>query len=246
MQRPPVCPLPHRVLDSIFRPGRQAQPPLPSRPPPARMGAPQASPQPPPARLSTPLWLLKHTQGITTTAVALAILHLRTTHVVYYTLGIFSTSFSAKGLKRLIKQPRPPGSRVKKTSGMPSTHSASVSFMGSYLLFCLASQPQPEAWTTTAALATLYVGLPVAVMWSRVRLGVHTPAQTVAGAALGVVKAGLWFTAWYGVSDVLGWKVEGSGGFWTDLIGPGVGRTVGVPLDAWINRWERRLLGITA
>lgn len=74
--------------------------------------------------LSTGLWLLKHTQGIVTTATAIGILHLRTCHVLYFTVGSLATSFSAKGLKRVIKQPRPPGSRVKKTSGMPSTHSA--------------------------------------------------------------------------------------------------------------------------
>lgn len=74
--------------------------------------------------LSTGLWLLKHTQGIVTTATAIGILHLRTAHVLYFTVGSLVTSFTAKGLKRVIKQPRPPGSRVKKTSGMPSTHSA--------------------------------------------------------------------------------------------------------------------------
>lgn len=70
------------------------------------------------------LWLLKHTQSIVTTATAISILHLRTSHALYFTVGSLATSFTAKGLKRVIKQPRPPGSRVKKTSGMPSTHSA--------------------------------------------------------------------------------------------------------------------------
>lgn len=73
--------------------------------------------------LSTGLWLLKHTQGIVATATAIGILHLRTCHALYFTAGSLATSFTAKGLKRVIKQPRPPGSRVKKTSGMPSTHS---------------------------------------------------------------------------------------------------------------------------
>ena len=77
-----------------------------------------------PDELSTGLLLLKHTQGIVTTATAIGILHLRTCHVLYFTIGSLATSFTAKGLKRVIKQPRPPGSRVKKTSGMPSTHSA--------------------------------------------------------------------------------------------------------------------------
>lgn len=78
----------------------------------------------PPKELSTGLWLLKHTQGIVTTATAIGILHLRTSHVIYFTAGTLATSFTAKGLKRVIKQPRPPGSKVKKTSGMPSTHSS--------------------------------------------------------------------------------------------------------------------------
>nr|CDI51666.1 dolichyl pyrophosphate phosphatase and related acid phosphatases [Melanopsichium pennsylvanicum 4] len=78
----------------------------------------------PQEQLSTALWLLEHTQSIVTTATAIGILHLRTCHALYFTIGSLATSFTAKGLKKVIKQPRPPGSRVKKTSGMPSTHSA--------------------------------------------------------------------------------------------------------------------------
>ncbi|EPQ29209.1 uncharacterized protein PFL1_03496 [Pseudozyma flocculosa PF-1] len=195
--------------------------------------------------------------SIATTATAIAILHLRTAHVVYYTGAILATSFTAKGLKRLIKQPRPVGSRVKKTSGMPSTHSASVSFMGSYLVLVLALAPSSSSSSTPTSgmgaatmvgLGALCIGLPVAVMWSRVRLGVHTPAQTVAGAALGVVKALFWFTLWYGSDQV--WRRGASAVDARDASG-GVGRLwtqglathVGLPVDAFVGRCEARLLG---
>ncbi|PWY97243.1 PAP2-domain-containing protein, partial [Testicularia cyperi] len=166
--------------------------------------------------LSTGLWLLKHTQGIVTTATAIGILHFRTCHVVYFTIGTLATSFSAKGLKRVIKQPRPPGSRVKKTSGMPSTHSASISFMGTYILLSSLLLPlHPSLAISQADNSTTYqmtriwlalfgVAAPLLVMWSRVRLGVHTRAQTIAGAALGIAKACLWFVVWNGTASLSG------------------------------------------
>lgn len=44
------------------------------------------------------------------------------------------TGLAAKGLKRCIRQPRPVGAKkYEKTYGMPSTHSSSIAFFGTYL-----------------------------------------------------------------------------------------------------------------
>lgn len=193
--------------------------------------------------LSTGLWLLKHTQGIVTTATAIGILHFRTCHVVYFTMATLATSFSAKGLKRVIKQPRPPGSRVKKTSGMPSTHSASISFMGTYIMLTslllplhpsisLGSQSHDDM--TRLWLALLGIAAPIAVMWSRVRLGVHTPEQTVAGAALGVFNACISFLAWNGTMQLFGTM-----GNTESLLAVGLRQRIGVPVDDFISRLAR-------
>lgn len=104
------------------------------------------------------------TQSIVTTITTLAVLKLRSSHVLYFVAGSLCTSFTgknrilgyllllsvfwtlvypeivdlllnqtfldlcctAKGLKLIIKQPRPEGSSIVKTHGMPSTHSAWV------------------------------------------------------------------------------------------------------------------------
>ncbi|GAK61920.1 uncharacterized protein PAN0_001c0115 [Moesziomyces antarcticus] len=209
-------------------------------------------------QLSTGLWLLKHTQGIVTTATALGILHLRTSHVLYFTIGSLATSFTAKGLKRVIKQPRPPGSRVKKTSGMPSTHSATISFMGTYIVLSSLLLPLHPSLvldrTSTQSdqmvriwLALLGVAAPVLVMWSRVRLGVHTRAQTLVGAALGVAKAIIWFTLWNGTHIITG---TNSASAFDAAMSPstlqvGLKATVGTRIDSLIRHTEAALRDVT-
>ncbi|CBQ68156.1 conserved hypothetical protein [Sporisorium reilianum SRZ2] len=208
--------------------------------------------------LSTGLWLLKHTQGIVTTATAIGILYLRTSHALYFTAGSLATSFTAKGLKRVIKQPRPPGSRVKKTSGMPSTHSATISFMGTYIILSSLLLPLHPSLSlssnaaigeaasldgmTRVWIAIVGAVAPVLVMWSRVRLGVHTPEQTWAGAALGVAKACIWFTVWNGIQVVFGPESSLSHALSTSMLRNGLKDTVGVRLDGLVEQTEATVL----
>ncbi|EST06663.1 Phosphatidic acid phosphatase type 2/haloperoxidase [Kalmanozyma brasiliensis GHG001] len=215
---------------------------------------PNGDPGRPQKELSTGLWLLKHTQGIVTTATAIGILHLRTSHVIYFTVGTLATSFTAKGLKRVIKQPRPPGSKVKKTSGMPSTHSSTISFMGTYILLSsllLPLHPSLHLGSGAAArdnMAHIWIALvgvvaPVLVMWSRVQLGVHTPAQTLVGAALGVVKACLWFTAWNGTQVVFGTSPTIGDATSASVARNGLRTIIGARVDPLIAQTEARVLG---
>ena len=82
---------------------------------------------------------------------------------------------------------------------------------------------------------------PALVMWSRVRLGVHTPEQTLAGAALGFAKACLWFTAWNGSQLVLGTSAS-TRSFWsTSVLHDGLKATIGVRGDALIAQIEANL-----
>jgi dolichyldiphosphatase len=50
--------------------------------------------EPPDAALSTPLWLLKHTQGIVTAATTVGVLCLRDTHALYYVAGALGTGWT--------------------------------------------------------------------------------------------------------------------------------------------------------
>lgn len=83
---------------------------------------------------------------------------------------------------------------------------------------------------------------PVLVMWSRVRLGVHTPAQTWAGAALGVTKACVWFTLWNGTQLVFGTASSSSNTLSTSMLHNGLKDTVGVRADALIAQTEANVL----
>lgn len=119
--------------------------------------------------------------------------------------------FIAKILKRFIRQPRPELSH-KKTYGMPSTHSSSISFFGVYLSLCIAFlKPHPrflphllsrtEDSQDLSPLARLVLTSSVlygtvSVMWSRVRLTYHTRAQVIAGAAVGSTIALACFALW--------------------------------------------------
>ncbi len=84
---------------------------------------------------------------------------------------------------------------------------------------------------------------PVLVMWSRVRLGVHTPAQTFVGAALGVVKACVWFTAWNGTTMVFGSASPLDAASSSSVLQNGLKDTVGVRVDSLIHQVESKVFG---
>lgn len=84
-------------------------------------------------------------------------------------------------------------------------------FVSSQTLLVLLHQAGDEDWATsgqasrlTSRLIRFFFGLgfllaSTAVCWSRVRLGHHTPAQVLAGALVGTLIAGIWFSLWVGV-----------------------------------------------
>ena len=117
----------------------------------------------------------------------------------------------AKILKRFIRQPRPELSH-KKTYGMPSTHSSSIAFFGVYLSLCIwnikphhrllfrafSRHGDRDDFSPLVRLlltASVLYGS-ASVCWSRVRLTHHTPAQVIAGAAVGSLIALLAFWNW--------------------------------------------------
>lgn len=150
-----------------------------------------------------------------TAATGLAILFTQNAHAVYFAVGALASTLvgkasrktrltQARALKRGIKQPRPVHSptpevgtrsvrpvRPKRTYGMPSTHSTALAFYFFYL-FPLLPLASGSVWAERAALLTL-AGL---TLWSRVELGYHTPAQVLAGTAVGLVSATSWMMLW--------------------------------------------------
>lgn len=73
----------------------------------------------------TPLLnFLRHTQGWVTAVTAVGVIWTSRAESVYYVAGALVTSTLAKLLKKVIREERPEGSAVTRTSGMPSTHSS--------------------------------------------------------------------------------------------------------------------------
>jgi len=93
-------------------------------------------------------------------------------------------------------------------------------------------------------IALVGVAAPVLVMWSRVQLGVHTPAQTIVGAALGVFKACLWFTAWNGTQVLFGSGSNFGDPSSRSVLQNGLKDSLGVRGDALIGHFETKLFGL--
>ncbi|TRM59351.1 phosphatidic acid phosphatase type 2/haloperoxidase [Schizophyllum amplum] len=138
-----------------------------------------------------------------------AILYTRSAGVAYVPACGLVCSITVKFLKRVIRQPRPPHPKLrKKTYGMPSTHSAVVSYFATYVLLASARlriHPSlPPAPAVTRLLPALVI-VPWAtlVACSRVWLGKHSWIQVIAGCSYGVLCAATAFSLWTrgGLSD---------------------------------------------
>ena len=95
---------------------------------------------------------------------------------------------------------------------MPSTHSSSIAFFGVYLSLCVARlKPHPrflpnllsrqgDSEDFSLPIRLLLTGSvlygAISVCWSRVKLTYHTPAQVIAGAAVGSTLAVAYFAFW--------------------------------------------------
>ncbi|KAJ7774642.1 PAP2-domain-containing protein [Mycena maculata] len=161
-------------------------------------------------------WLLSfldRTHFTVTALTATAILITRSAAVLYFGAGALACSLSVKLLKHGIRQPRPASQKQKKTYGMPSTHSATISYYATFLaLACvyLPLHPSLPASTLVRALVPVVV-LPCATLiaLSRIWLGHHTWPQVAVGCTYGVGFAGVWFTLWVNWLQEHGRTAEG-------------------------------------
>ncbi|KAL7284723.1 hypothetical protein ACG7TL_002029 [Trametes sanguinea] len=113
---------------------------------------------------------------------------------------------TVKILKRCFRQPRPVtvivnGRRRKKSYGMPSTHSAVITFFATYITLASAFLPIHPSFPSSPALTRglpplVVVPLASTIAASRIWLGHHTWPQVAAGCAYGLVAAPLWFILW--------------------------------------------------
>ncbi|KAJ8078760.1 hypothetical protein PM082_013043 [Marasmius tenuissimus] len=156
-----------------------------------------------------PWWLIFFDKINLTVTVATALVNVWTGSmgVAYFTAGATCCSLAVKVVKKMVRQPRPvvvmEGSRkVKKSYGMPSTHSAVITFYMSYMFLACSRLPihpsLPRSSLTRLVPPLICVPWGVAICQSRVWLGHHDWAQVLAGCAFGVAFSTAWFMAWVG------------------------------------------------
>ncbi|KAI0356879.1 phosphatidic acid phosphatase type 2/haloperoxidase, partial [Trametes cingulata] len=151
------------------------------------------------------------TNAIVTTLTGSFLLYTRSAGVAYFTAGALLCSITVKILKRCFRQPRPVivNGRRKKTYGMPSTHSATITYFATYItLACvyLPIHPSLPASPSISRFLPPLVVVPLAstIAVSRIWLGHHTWPQVAAGCAYGLLFAPVWFKLWTG-----GWNEYG-------------------------------------
>ncbi|EIN14015.1 hypothetical protein PUNSTDRAFT_95511 [Punctularia strigosozonata HHB-11173 SS5] len=161
----------------------------------------------PPAPSRKPRWLafLDRTNVTVTSITACFLLYSRSAGIAYFCIGAVACSLSVKVVKKALRQPRPMGATHKISYGMPSTHSATISYYATFILLACAHSaihPTLPAHPLTRIIPPLIV-LPwaLAIAASRVWLGHHTGAQVGVGCAYGVAWAAAWYHWWthYGI-----------------------------------------------
>ncbi|KAH9937336.1 PAP2-domain-containing protein [Fomitopsis serialis] len=149
------------------------------------------------------------THTVVTGITACFVLYTRSAGVAYFAAGAVLCSMSVKVIKRCVRQPRPVqvirGKR-KKSYGMPSTHSATITFFAAYIaLACLYLPIHPTLPSSPfTRVLPIIISIPwaVTIVVSRIWLGHHNVPQVIAGCACGLVLAPLWFNLWtHGAND---------------------------------------------
>ncbi|KAF9264696.1 PAP2-domain-containing protein [Marasmius fiardii PR-910] len=153
-----------------------------------------------------PWWLvfLDKTNRSVTVATFLVLTFTKSMGVAYFTAGATACSVAVKIVKKMVRQPRPVIDRrtkkVKKSYGMPSTHSAVIAFYMTYLLLACTRLPihtsLPQSSLTRLIPPLICVPWGVMICVSRVWLGHHNWVQVLVGCGFGVVFSVGWFVAW--------------------------------------------------
>lgn len=119
----------------------------------------------------------------------------RCTETAFAAAGLVASTALNLVLKHAIQQPRPPGSH-RGDYGMPSDHSQFTAFFAVYIVCWLHLSDRvhwrgDSSWTRSLYSAIAIASVPV-IMYSRVRLGVHSVEQVLAGAFLGALLGAAW------------------------------------------------------
>ena len=171
---------------------------------------------------------------VVTGLTAVTLLYTRSVGIAYFCAGALACTISVKLLKPILGHARPKQTtspRRKQTYGyvadaddsgcsfsilgssrMPSTHSAAITFYGTYIPSACMWLPL-HASLPESPLFRLFVGVVIvlwtcAIAYSRVKLGYHTALQVIVGCIYGFAFACVWFWLWTHGLGNLAWIVE--------------------------------------
>lgn len=120
----------------------------------------------------------------------------RELQTMFFALGLLIAQFFSEFVKKAVKEARPftcEALEMCDSHGWPSSHSVYMTFFSIYLTL-LAARRLTFA-TSYGKYFTMAISWPFAavVMYSRIYLGYHTPAQVVAGGIFGMMLGSVWF-----------------------------------------------------
>lgn len=161
------------------------------------------------------LRFLDRVNAIVTGLTAITLLYTCSIGIAYFCAGAVACTISVKCIKQILRHARPmqtTSRRQKQTYGMPSTHSATITFYGTYIPFACAWLPLhaslPESPLFRPFVAFVVVPWTCAIACSRVLLGHHTAPQVMVGCIYGFAFACVWFWLWTHGLGHLAWIVE--------------------------------------
>lgn len=131
-----------------------------------------------------PLTVIGRSAKITVSSAAgLAVIATPQWQPAYYVAGAMLNGILSKVLKRIIREPRPVGSR-KKGYGMPSSHACSLFFFSAALL----ANARARSHVISPLVGIVALIYSVVASSYRVSSRLHTAAQTVVGALVGTTS----------------------------------------------------------
>ncbi|KAI0073711.1 PAP2-domain-containing protein [Panus rudis PR-1116 ss-1] len=160
-------------------------------------------------------WVLEETNIVVAGLTACTILYTRSSAIIFFSTGAVVVSRIVKYAKRTIRQPRPlqrVNGKIKKSYGMPSTHSAVISYYAAYTILSCVYLPihpsLPNHSLTRVIPPILMVPYAATIATSRIWLGHHTILQVAVGCTIGIVFAPFWFMLWTRVGHDYGNALE--------------------------------------
>lgn len=162
------------------------------------------------------LRILNQSNKIVTASTFFYVLATRSLASAYFGLGAIGCMVFAKILKEILREKRPVGTTYKITYGMPSTHSATISYYATFIALAATRLPvhpslssvPPKFINPIAPVLMTVTSLVICI--SRIRLGHHTLKQVGAGITVGTLFGLGWFAWWStgGAQDIAWGVVE--------------------------------------